>query len=204
MFTKAKNIDTAFKYVRLFSIAFMMVCLAVTCFVIYSSNATIKQFGGKVYVLVNGKLVEALAIERNIPVELKDHVSTFHWLFFTLSGDEKAIQQNIERSLHLVDASAKRIYENLSEQGYYSNLIAANISQTVQIDSITLDMKNMPYYFKCFAKQTIKRQTSEVTRRLITEGYIRTGILQSEYNNHGFRIENWRIVENIDLTVQLK
>lgn len=204
MFTKMKNIDSAFRHIRLYSLFFLLGCMGITCFSIYSSNQQVNRLRGKVYVMVNGKLVEAVMNDRNIPVELRDHISTFHTSFFTLAPDEKAIQQNITKAMYLADISAKRQYENLKEAGYFSDVIAGNITQTISIDSISLDMSNTPYYFKCFGRQTITRTTSKLIRNLVTEGYIRTGLAQSDNNVHGFLVERWRILENNDIETQAR
>ena len=57
---------------------------------VYSMNKTLSENRGKVYVMVNGKLVEALAKDRDYPVEIRDHIRDFHELFFTLSPDDKS------------------------------------------------------------------------------------------------------------------
>jgi conjugative transposon TraK protein len=197
-----KNIDTAFRHYRLFSILFLVACTIICCYTIYSSNKQEEKIKGKIYVLSNGKLLEALAMDRNIPVELRDHIKTFHQYFFTLSPDEKVIDQNISKALYLADGSAKREYENLKEASYYANIIASNISQAIEVDSITLNMNTSPYYFRCFARQVITRTTSIVTRSLVTEGYIRTGLTQSDNNVHGFLIERWNTIENRDIKTE--
>jgi hypothetical protein len=61
--------------------------------------------------------------------------------------------------------------------------------------------KSYPYYFRCVASQQIIRSTSIVTRRLITEGYLRS-VTRSDNNPHGFLIERWRILENKDVDVR--
>src|SRR6476659_9329031 len=164
MFTKTKNIETAFGYVRSFTIIIVLGCLLLCGFVLYNSFklATVTQ--SKVYVLANGKALEAIAAERkdNIPVEAKDHISMFHHYFFTLDPDDKVIQQNITKALYLADGSAKQQYENLKENGYYSNIISGNISQQISIDSIALNIDNYPYYFRCYGTQQIIRTTSIV------------------------------------------
>lgn len=201
MFTKMKNIDTAFRFARRFNFLFLVGCVALCCFVVYSTQRTISENRGKVYVLVNGKLVEALATERDLPVEIRDHIRMFHTYFFTLSPDEKAIQTQVARALYLADGSARRQYQNMKEAGYYSSLISGNISQAIEIDSIRLDMQAMPYRFTCSGVQTITRPTSILTRRIITQGYVRTGLVQSDNNNHGFLIERWEVVANEDMKV---
>ncbi len=200
MFTKMKNIDTAFRYVRMFTVIIICGCLLLCGFVLYKSYQLAAITQSKVYVLASGKALEAMAAERkdNIPVEAKDHVAMFHHYFFTLDPDEKVIQSNITKALYLADGSAKQQYENLKENGYYSNVIAGNISQTISIDSVGVNINNNPYYFRCYATQQIIRATSIVFRNLITEGYLRN-VSRSDNNSHGFLIEKWNTIENRDL-----
>lgn len=157
----------------------------------------------KVYILANGKALEAYASDRkeNIPVEARDHVKTFHQYFFTLDPDDKVIQFNITKALYLADASAKREYDNLKENSYYANIIAGNISQEIRIDSLTVSINEYPYYFRCYATQNIIRTTSTVSRNLITEGYLRN-VSRSDNNPHGFLIERWTTIENRDLKIE--
>lgn len=152
------------------------------------------------YVLANGKALEAMASDRkdNIPVEAKDHINMFHHYFFTLDPDDKVIQRNITKALYLADGSAKQQYENLKENGYYSNIIAGNISQQISIDSVALNIDSYPYYFRCYGTQEIIRTTSFVYRSLITEGYLRN-VSRSDNNSHGFLIERWNTIENKDV-----
>ncbi|MEO6547908.1 MAG: conjugative transposon protein TraK [Ferruginibacter sp.] len=200
MFTKMKNIDTAFRYVRGFTVIIICGCLILCGFVMYKSYQLAAITQSKVYVLASGKALEAMAAERkdNIPVEAKDHVAMFHHYFFTLDPDEKVIQSNITKALYLADGSAKQQYENLRENGYYSNIIAGNISQQIIIDSVVVNINSNPYYFRCYATQQIIRATSIVSRNLITEGYLRN-ISRSDNNSHGFLIERWNTIENRDL-----
>jgi len=199
MFSKMKHIDTAFRYVRAFTFVIILGSLVLCGFVIYKSYELASIAKNKVYVLASGKALEALAADRkdNIPVEAKDHVYMFHHYFFTLDPDDKVIQRNITKALYLSDASAKRQYENLKESGYYSNIIAGNISQQISTDSIQINVDTYPYYFRCYATQQIIRATSIVYRLLITEGYLRN-VERSENNSHGFLIEKWHTIENRD------
>lgn len=199
MFSKMKNIDTAFRYIRVFNIAFLGGCVIICSFFIYQMNITLSENRGKVYVLINGKLIEAVAKDRDYLVEIRDHVKTFHTLFFTLAPDDKAIQSQVTKALYLADGSAKRVYQNLKEAGYYHNLIAGNISQAIEIEDITVDMSVAPFRFSCTGQQIITRPTSVLTRNIITHGYVRTGLVQSDNNNHGFLIERWEIIENKDI-----
>jgi len=200
MFTKMKHIDTAFRYIRIFTLVVILGCFLLCGFVLYKGYQLAGVTQSKVYVLANGKALQALAGERkdNVEVEAKDHIRMFHHYFFTLDPDDKVIQENISKALYLADGSAKRQYENLKESGFYSNIIAGNISQQLSVDSIELQTVAYPYYFRCYCTQEIIRATSTVTRSLITEGYLRS-VSRSENNSHGFLIERWNIIENRDL-----
>lgn len=203
MFTKMKNIDTAFQYVRTFTFAIVIGCLLLCGFVLYKSYQLAAITQSKVYVLANGKALEAMAADRkdNIPVEARDHVKTFHIDFFTLDPDDKVIQSNIAKALYLADGSAKRQYEDLKENGYYSNIITGNISQQIVVDSVAVNINQYPYYFKCYGTQKIIRATSISYRNLITEGYLRN-VSRSDNNPHGFLIEHWNMLENKDLKTE--
>lgn len=203
MFTKAKNIDSAFRSVRLFTVAVVVCCTFLCGFIIHKSYQLAMTTESRIYVLAGGKALEAVASGRkeNIPVEARDHVRTFHELFFTLDPDDKVIQANIGKALYLADGSAKRQYENLKENGYYANIIAGNISQRINVDSVMVDINSYPYYFRCFATLNIIRTTSIVTRALATEGYLRN-VSRSDNNPHGFLIEKWNTIDNHDIKVE--
>lgn len=203
MFKKTKNIDTAFRYIRLFSIIFLAGCVLIVFIIVSKSYQLATQSGQRIYILANGKALEAYSAERkdNIPVEARDHVKMFHHNFFTLDPDEKVIQSNIIKALYLADGSAKQQYDNLKENGYYSNIISGNVSQTVDADSIQINTDVYPFYFRYKGQQKIIRPTTIVTRSLITEGYLRN-VSRSDNNPHGFLIEKWRTLENKDLNIQ--
>lgn len=203
MFKQTKNIDTAFRHVRLFSIAFMAGCIVITVIVAYKSYELASTAQQRIYILANGKALEAYSADRkdNIPVEARDHVKMFHHYFFTLDPDEKVIQSNITKALYLADGSAKQQYDNLKENGYFSNIISGNISQEIQPDSIVINTDSYPYYFRFKAQQRIVRPTTIVTRSLVTEGYLRN-VSRSDNNAHGFLIERWKTLENADITIQ--
>lgn len=205
MFQKMKNIDSAFQHIRLFSLLFLLGCVLSSGFIAYKSYQLASQSQQKVFILANGKALEAYAADRkdNIPVEARDHVKMFHHYFFTLDPDDKVIESNINKALYLADASAKQQYDNLKENGYYSNLISGNISQELQVDSIEINVNVYPFYFRFKGQQKIIRPTTIITRNLVTEGYLRN-VSRSDNNSHGFLIERWRTLENTDLNTQTR
>lgn len=198
-----KNIDTAFRHVRGFTMLVIVGCVLISGFTIYKSLNLISQMQTRIYILANGKALEAYASERkdNIPVEARDHVKTFHQYFFTLDPDDKVIKANVTRALYLADESAKRVYDNLKENGFYSGLISGNINQTIRIDSVAVNISEYPYHFRCYGTQSIIRPTSITTRSLTTEGALRN-VSRSDNNPHGFLIERWNTIENRDLKTE--
>jgi len=200
MFTQFRNIDTAFSHIKRFSLFLIVACVGISGFAIWKSFEMVKEVNGKVYILANGKALEAFSAQRkdNIGVEIRDHVKMFHYYFFTLDPDEKVIQRNILAALNLADESAKKSYDNLKEQGYYNNLISANISQEITVDSVSVDLDTYPYYFRFFATQQLVRSTSTVSRKLVTQGYLRN-VSRSDNNPHGFLIQRWETLVNSDV-----
>lgn len=203
MFQQFKNIDSAFRHIKLFSYLLITACVSISCFAIYKSYQSSDNFKNHIYVLAGGKALEAVAADRksNIPVEARDHIRTFLTDFFTLDPDDKQIQANITKALYLADESAKRAYDDLKEADYYNNIVSGNISQQISVDSIRLDINQYPYVFTSYATEKLIRTSSTTTRDLITQGYLRN-VSRSDNNPHGFLIERWETVENKDKQVK--
>lgn len=203
MFSKTKNLETAFQHVRGFTVVLIVGCLGLSGFVIWLAERAIARTQDKIYILSADKALEAVAGDRreNLPVEARDHIRSFHEYFFTLDPDEQVITYNITRALYLADGSARRLYESLKENGYYSGVIAGNVSQEIRIDSVSLEAQTYPLHFRCYAKERIIRPTSLVTRNLVTEGWLRNAN-RSDNNPHGFIIERWTILDNSDLKIE--
>jgi len=205
MFKKPKSIETAFQFIRLFCFGVVVASFLFCGFIAFESYSSVNKAQNKIYVIADGKAMEIFASDRraNIPVEAKDHIRTFHQYFFSLDPDEEVIKNNIGKALYLCDESANRLYQNLKETGYYAGIISGNISQTVQVDSVSLNTDSYPYYFRCFCTEKIIRPTSIVTRDLMTEGYLRN-VARSDHNPHGFLIERWSVIENKDLKTETR
>ena len=124
-FKSLTNIESSFKHIRIFGIAFLSLCAVITCYSVFSAYRFAEEQRQKIYVLDNGKsLTLALSqdLSQNRPVEAREHVKRFHELFFTLSPDKSAIESNIQRALFLSDRSAFNYYRDLSEKGYYNRI----------------------------------------------------------------------------------
>src|SRR5690606_9430804 len=205
MFEKLQNIDTAYKEVRRIAIISICSCAIMGMVGHGYHYAKMKRVENQIYVLADGKVMQAYASNRaaNIIVEAKDHIRSFHEYFFSLDPDNQQIKNNIGKALYLADDSAKKAYDNLNEQGYYTKIISSNTSQIITVQDIQLNLERQPYSFRCYATQELIRTQSRVTRNLITEGNLRT-ISRSEQNSHGFLIENWKVIANKDLKTEYR
>ncbi len=200
MFEQLKNIDKAFKHIKVFTIIVITACMAACCYAVFKSYEMADRAQQRIYILANGKAIEAFSAERkdNIPVEAKDQIKMFHYYFFTLDPDERVINTNISQALNLADVSAKSQYDDLKENNYYAGIISGNVSQRIVMDSIEVNIDNYPYYFRYYGSEKIIRPTVIVTRSMITEGFLRN-VSRSDNNPHGFLIERWKILQNADI-----
>ena len=189
-FKSLKNIETSFKQIRLFGIVFVVMCTLITGYAVWNSYTFAEAQRQKIYVLDGGKsLMLALSqdLTQNRPVEAREHVK-----------DKNAIESNIKRSLFLADKSAFNYYRDLSEKGYYNRIISGNISQTIQIDSVSCNFDVYPYAVATYARQMIIRESSVTERSLVTRCRLLNAV-RSDNNPHGFMMESFEITENKDL-----
>lgn len=201
-FKSLKNIESSFQQIRRYALIFQGACLLLTVVTVWSAFSFAERQRQKIYVLDQGRsLMLALSqdLQQNRPVEAREHVRRFHQLFFSLSPDKSAIEGNITRALLLADKSAMSYYRDLMEKGYFNRLIAGNIIQTVEIDSIRCDFAAYPYQVRTYARQRILRESTVTERSLVTTCQI-VNATRSDNNPQGFMIERFNIIENKDLT----
>ena len=200
-FKSLKNIETAFKQIRLYTIAFALLCAGVCGYALYASFDFAQKQREKIYVLDEGKsLMLALSQDasRNRPVEAREHVRRFHELFFTIAPDKEAIEGNMERAFLLCDKSAFNYYKDLAEKGYYNRTISGNVNQCIEIDSIHCNFNSYPYEVTTYARQFILRQSNVTERSLVTSCTLQNSV-RSDNNPQGFLMEHFLVRENRDL-----
>ena len=203
-FKSLKNIESSFRQIRLFGIVFLVVCLAITGYSVWSAYSFAEAQRQKIYVLDGGKsLILALSqdLSQNRPVEAREHVKRFHELFFTLSPDKSAIEGNIKRALLLADRSAFNYYTDFAEKGYYNRIISGNVNQVLQVDSVSCNFDTYPYKVSTYARQMIIRESNVTERSLVTRCNLLNSV-RSDNNPHGSTIEAFEIIENRDIKVQ--
>lgn len=196
-----RNIENSFKQIRLYAIIFASVCTLMAGFAIWKSYSFAEEQRQKIYVLDNGKsLMMALSqdVSINRPVEAREHVRRFHELFFTLAPDKNAIESNMKRAFAMADQSAYNYYKDLAEKGYYNRIIAGNVQQRIEVDSIECNFDDYPYAVKTYSRQFIIRSSNLTERSLITSCVLVNSV-RSDSNPQGFNIEKFSVLENKDI-----
>jgi len=184
-FKSLKNIETSFRQIRLFTLVFLGLCAVVAVFSVVKSYQFAQRQREKIYVLDQGKsLMLALSqdLSQNRPVEAREHV------------------RRINRALFLCDKSAYHYSQDLQEKGYYNRVVAGNINQQVQVDSVVCDFDTYPYRVTTYARQMIIRESNVTERSLVTRCNLINSV-RSDNNPQGFTMERFEIVENRDLRV---
>lgn len=202
-FKSLKNIQSSFKAIRFFCIVYIIACLGIVIYSVYSSYAFAEEQRKKIYILDEGKtLMLALSqdLATNRPVEARAHVKRFHELFFSLSPDKLAIEDNIKRALFLADKSVYTYSKDLSEKGYYNKIISAGINQFIQVDSLQCNFEKYPYEIITYARQRIIR-TSNITERTLVTRCNLINTIRSDNNPQGFCIEKFEVLENKNIQI---
>ena len=152
----------------------------------------------KIYVLDQGKsLLLALQTDAVMSkdVEIRDHVTRFHELMFTLSPQKQTIQENLERAFNLADRSAWEYSQDLAEKGYYSRLISANISQQMIVDSVKFTGNSYPWQVETYARQYVVRESTVSQYAFVSTCQVLEG-RRSDVNPHGLLIEKFKVISN--------
>lgn len=198
-----KNIETRIKVNKAVSLATIAFAVFIVIAGFFFAYRMVEDSRKSIYILDNGVpvLAKQTDVLLNRPVEYKAQIELFHRLFFTLAPDDAYIKENIQKSLYLIDDSAKKEYTNLKEKGFFNQIVASSSMVSIHADSITLHPENKKFQF--FGKQMINRKSSVITRKLITEGFYED-IIRSPNNPHGVMLKNWRIINNEEISNQTR
>lgn len=193
-----KNIDSAWRLSRLVTII-TVICSFVFCGIVYfHSMNLIQKEREKVYVLDNGaslKLALKSNMKENRPAEIRNHVTTFHRLFFTLDPDPKQIKENISTSMFLIDNSGLKYEEIRQDKRYYEDIVAGNISTDIQVDSIKVDVSVYPYVCYWYGKERRIRPSKVEINKLWSRCQLRN-VSRTDNNPHGLIMERYSVLNN--------
>ena len=193
-----KDIEKSFKRLSLMTIVAVGGSLLFAMVVGTSSLSFAEKQLPKIYVLDQGKsLLLALQTDAILSkdVEIRDHVTRFHELMFTLSPQKQTIQENLDRAFNLADRSAWEYTQDLAEKGYYARLISANISQQMIVDSVKFVGNGYPWQVETYARQYVVRESTVSQYSFVSTCQVLDG-RRSDVNPHGLLIEKFKVVKN--------
>ena len=198
-----KNIEKRIKINKNISIATVILAMVIVIVGFIYSYKIVRDARKSLYVIDNGipVLVKQTDELLNRPVEYKAQIELFHKLFFTLVPDDAYINENIDKSLYLIDDTGKKERNNLLEKGFYNQIISSNATVSVRTDSINVNLNEKKFIY--YGTQMINRRSSLITRRLITQGSFKD-IARTPNNAHGVLLENWNILDNTEISVKQK
>ena len=193
-----RDIEKSFSRMRTLSIVSVVASFVFALVVGVMAFNYSEQQRQKIYVLDQGKsLLLALQTDAILSkdIEIRDHVTRFHELMFTLSPQKQTISENLDRALNLADKSAYDYSQDLAEKGYYSRLVSANISQQMLVDSVVFQGSGYPYQVKTYARQYVVRESTLSEYSFVSSCQL-VNSSRSDVNPHGLMIEKFRVLEN--------
>ena len=193
-----KDIEKSFKGVSSLAVVSVVLSLVFSLVVAISALSYAERQREKIYVLDQGKsLLLALQTDAVMSkeIEVKDHVTRFHELMFTLSPQKQTIQESLDRAFNLADRSAYDYSQDLAEKGYYSRLVSANISQQMIVDSVVFQGNGYPYQVKTYARQYVIRESTMSEYAFVSSCQV-LNASRSDVNPHGLIVEKFVVLEN--------
>ena len=195
-----KSIEASFRRTKFLTGMTILLCSIVAVVSVFASYSFAREQKEQIYVLDKGQSFLALQSDgmATKDLEIIDHVTRFHELFFNMAPNANAIIQNVNRALVLSDKSVYDYYSDLSEQGFYTRLVRANITQQMVVDSVTVDINTYPYTARCYAHQYMIRESNITTYEFESTCQLME-ISRSKDNPHGLMIEKFVVARNESL-----
>lgn len=195
-----KSIEASFRRTKFLTGMTILLCSIVAVVSVFASYSFAREQKEQIYVLDKGQSFLALQSDgmATKDLEIIDHVTRFHELFFNMAPNANAIIQNVNRALVLSDKSVYDYYSDLSEQGFYTRLVQANITQQMVVDSVTVDINTYPYTARCYAHQYMIRESNITTYEFESTCQLME-ISRSKDNPHGLMIEKFVVARNESL-----
>lgn len=191
------TIETSFRKLKFITVASIASGVVIALGAVYISGQQMLSNNDNIYVIDRGSAVMAARSGQDAyrDLEVKDHIERFHELMFNLSPTSESIKRNLDRALVMSDKSAYDYWSDLSERGFYSRIVSANISQEIVIDSVKIDMSSYPYQAKTYAKVFMLRE-SNITAYDFESSCRLVDVERSPSNPHGLMIEKFRVSKN--------
>ena len=192
-----ETMETSFRKTKVVTVASVAGSAVVAILSLVFAAWYVGVHSDNVYVLDKGGAFSATvsAGDAQRDLEAIDHVTRFHEHMFNLSPSSEAIKRSVEQALVMADKSAYTYFNDLQEQGYYSRLVQANVTQQILIDSVKVDMSAYPYAETTYAKVYVVRESNISAYDFVSTGRL-VDVGRSKSNPHGFMLERFQVVRN--------
>ena len=193
------TIEGSFKRTKFLTVSTLVAAAVVALGSLFYSASFVARHTDNIYLLdgnggaASATVSSSTAVDREL--EVTDHVMRFHELMFNLSPSSDGIRRNVDRALVMCDKSAYDYYNDLSEKGYYSRMVSANITQQISIDSVSVNMRVYPYLERTYGKVYIIRESNITQYDFLSQGQL-IEIGRSKFNPHGLMLEKFQVLRN--------
>ena len=196
------DLISSFRGMKILTWGAVLSCVLICTVAIALSFRYAKQQEFKIYVLEKGSIMEAVRAENGAQRDLEviDHVTRCHELFYNIAPNVTTINQNINRALELADKSAYQYFSNLKERQYFQTLIDINATQQISVDSVKVDIMTYPYKAKTYSSLYVLRESTVALYKMQSScDVVEAG--RTKNNPHGLMISNYyaetpRLVES--------
>lgn len=147
------------------------------------------EIASDIYIVDQGSVLQAsrTSNEAQRDLEVVDHITRFHELFYNIAPNVNTINQNVNRALELADESAYNYYSDLKESRYFTQLININATQQISVDSVHVNVNTYPYQVESFNTLYILRNSNISKYSLKTTCEV-TETSRTHTNPHGLMI----------------
>ena len=165
-----------------------LVCMVAVFIALQYVNESKKE----IYILDQGAALEAQRAKNGEQKDLEviDHVTRFHELFFNIAPNVSAINQNISRAMELADESAYNYFNDLKEQRYFATLININATQQIVVDSVLVAVDRYPYRARCLASLYVMRESNISMYSIQTDCEL-VEVARTRKNPHGLMMRKF-------------
>ena len=148
----------------------------------------------QVYVLDKGSVLLASRASNTAQrdLEVADQLKNFLRFFFNIAPNMTTIESNMLMALELADKSASDYYNDLKEKQYFARIVENGISQSIEIDSVKVNVMTYPYQAEAYGHLYTVR-SSNASRVPYIATCTATESQRTNKNVHGILLERFVI-----------
>lgn len=193
---KIKDIPSSFALAKRSMLVVTIFCFLISFGSLFWAFKTTTELREKVFILSSdGSAIMAKGMTNKkllsyrLP-EIKSHLKSFHNLFWSI--DQFNYRNNLNQSFSLIGDSGKALYARLNAEGHFSKIVNQNLTQTILIDSITINDKSYPYQGSVHGKLEVKREDQQTkSTSNFKSNCVLINVARTEENPHGLLIKNY-------------